>query len=216
MAVLQRATSLLGGYVKCVQARYCASEGGTVMELGERYLHGALQQVLGAGEHGWLDLAEIATQSESPSDARVRDAIQHLVQGDDRQRGRAVAKVVLLTRNWTVGPRLLQQTLANWATLAHFTYTAERLVQAVESAEAAALVGAAQQEAATVCPALRKDTRDPQVLRKELAETWSRLSKSQRKTQRKRVQTTAAHTEPLVSEHLGTQMVRVQVSPDGT
>ena len=216
MAVLQRAASLLGGSVQCVQAQYCASEGVTILELEERYLHGALQQVLSAGEHGWLDLAEIATQSESPSDAGVRDAIQHLVQGDDKQRGRAVAKVVLLTRNWTVGPRLLQQTLANWATLAHFCYTAERLVQEVESAEAAALVGAAQQEAATVLPARRKDTRDPQALRKELTELWSRLSKSQRKTQRKRVQTTADYTEPRVSEHLGAQMVRVQVSGDGT
>ena len=64
MAVLQRAASLLGGSVQCVQAQYCASEGVTILELEERYLHGALQQVLSAGEHGWLDLAEIATQSE--------------------------------------------------------------------------------------------------------------------------------------------------------
>ena len=221
MAVLHRVASLLGGTVFFVQAQYCAQEGTPVLEFAEQYVHEALQQVLGNEEQGWLDLAEIATLSASPGDEWVGSAIQHLVQGDDKQRGRAFAKLVLLTRNFAVGRHPLQETLANWATQAHFTHTAGCLVRKVEMAEtttpADATQQAAQQDGAAECSPVRKDVRTAQMLQEELwAESWARLSKSKRKAQRKRVQTTADRTEPIVSEVMGAQMVLVPVRGNGT
>ena len=217
MAVLHRMASLLGGTVQFVQSQYCDQERTPVLELAEQYLHEALRQVLGNGEQGWMDLAEIATLSASPGDEWVGSAIQHLVQGDDRERGRAFAKLVLLTRNFVVGRHPLREALANWATQAHFTHTAEHLVQKVEMAETTTPAETALQDGATECSPVRKDVRTAQMLFEELwAESWARLNKKERKAQRKRVQTTADRTEPIVSEVMGAQMVLVPVRGDGT
>ena len=102
MAVLHRVASLLGGTVAFVQSQYCDQEGAPVLEFAEKFLHEALQQVLESEEQGWLGLVEIATLTASPGDEWVGSAIKHLVQGDDRQRGRAFTKLVLLTRNFAV------------------------------------------------------------------------------------------------------------------
>ena len=163
-----------GGTVAFVQSQYCDQEGAPVLEFAEKFLHEALQQVLESEEQGWLGLVEIATLTASPGDEWVGSAIQHLVQGDDRQRGRAFTKLVLLTRNFAVGRHPLQEALANWATQAHFTHTAGRLVQQVEMAETTAPAEAAQQDGAAECSPVRKDVRTAQMLQEELwAESWA-------------------------------------------